>query len=353
MKKLRLVSLSTLMLSMVLMCACSDKSNSGNSGQTNSPAIHATEEDVTVDAGTGFPLGGTLSIPQGAQTPYPCVVLVAGSGSSDRDETVNSNKPFKDIADYLSSQGIAVLRYDKRPYTYGEKMVNAVGASFTVEEEYIQDVVAASKLVKADPRIDANRVFILGHSEGGMLAPRIDAEGGDFAGVIIMAGSPRSLLDVSYDQGIALINATLTGDALTAALAQQEQQRAFIDSLPTMTDDEAKAVPMGGGVSAYYYKEMIDHPASDYLQKIKTPFLIMYGSSDIQISTADFQGYKDLLRDRNNVTFKEYSGLSHLFMPATKDDVVANMADPSKLYTTPGHVDPQVLADIAEWVKAN
>lgn len=354
MKKVLLVFLSVTVLILIVLTSCTNISSgsSSNSSAARQNAITIKEESVTVNAGTGYPLGGTLTIPDGAKTPYPCVVLVAGSGPSDRDETANSDKPFKDIADYLASKGIAVLRFDKRTYTYPTQM-EAVGADATVEQEYIQDSVAASNLLKADSRMDSNHVFILGHSEGGMLAPRIDAEGGKFAGIIIMAGSPRSLLEITYDQNMSYINATMTGDKLTSALSQMELYKQFISGLSTMTDNSAKATPLPGGISAYYYKEMDEHPVSKYLADIKTPFLIMRGLSDIQVFPADFQGYKDLLGNRDNVTFKEYNGLTHLFMLATENDVIKNKGNSGKLYSTTEHVDPQVLKDISDWIISN
>ena len=317
-----------------------------------------TDESVTVDAGAGYPLGGTLSIPDGTPEPYPCVVLVSGSGANDRDETIYTNKPFRDIAVYLASKGIAVLRYDKRTYAYGAKMLQEFGKGATVEEEYIQDAVAAAEFVKSDPRIDSDRVYILGHSEGGMLAPRIDASGGDFAGIVIMAGSPRNLEDIWYDQIFAQAQLFEGTENYDLAMEQVAQIKQGFDSIKAMSDDEAKSTSMndivgptlGGNVSAYYYKEMSKHPAAGYISGTAKPFLVLQGMSDTQISpTVDFKAYEDLFAGCANAELKTYDGLTHLFITATPDDVVGN----PKIYTTPGHVDTQVLADIASWVDAN
>jgi len=317
-----------------------------------------TDESVTIDAGAGYPLGGTLSIPDGVTGPCPCVVLVSGSGPNDRDETIYTNKPFRDIAVYLASKGIAVLRYDKRTYSYGAKMVQELGIGITVEQEYIQDAVAAAELVKSDPRIDSDRVYILGHSEGGMLAPRIDASGGDFAGIIIMAGSMRNLEDIMYDQIMAQAQLYEGTEYYDLAMAQVAQIKQGFDSIKAMSDDEAKSTNMndivgpalGGSVSAYYYKEMSEHPAAGYINDTAKPFLVLQGMSDIQVyPNVDFKAYEDLFAGRANAELKTYDGLTHLFITATPDDVVGN----PNVYTTPGHVDTQVLADIASWVGAN
>jgi len=320
-----------------------------------------TSENITVGAGTGYPLDGILTMPDGASAGNKCpaAVLVQGSGPSDMDETINSDKPFKDIAEYLSSNGIAVIRYNKRTYTYGAKMVQELGADLTVEQETIQDALLATQIVKSDPRIDADKVFLLGHSLGGMLAPRIDAEGGDYAGLIIMAGSLRSLEDITYDQLMARVQLQYKGtDNYDLAMSQMADIKLFLDSIKSMTDDEAKNTQMndhlgaalGGGVSAYYYKDMDDHPAAAYIADMTKPMLIMQGLSDIQIyPDVDFKGYQDLLSARDNVAFKTYDGLTHLFMQATENDTVGNQ----NAYTTPEHVDAQVLQDIADWVNAN
>ena len=298
-------------------------------------------ESVTINPGTDWALGGTLTLPTGPP-PYPAVVLVQGSGPSDRDETIYQNRPFADIADALTARGIAVLRYDKRTYAYSKQMAADV-AGITVEEETIQDAIAAAGLLRADARIDAGRVFVLGHSLGGMLAPRIDAEGGSFAGLIILAGSPRPLSDILIDQVTAQV-AYLTGVQKVIGQKQLDALVASLASLETMSDDVARQVTISGA-SGYYFREMNEHPASDYLAGLTKPVLILQGDADFQISvTKDFGAYQSLLAGRSNVTFTLYPGLNHLFMTST-----TGTADE---YKTPGHVDAAVLRDIADWILA-
>src|SRR5262249_29401225 len=130
-----------------------------------------TETEFTVGSGD-WPLPGTLEMPVGAG-PFPALVLVQGSGPNDRDETLFGNKPFKDLALGLASRGVAVLRYDKRTKVYQAKLAGVPG--LTVTEEVVEDALAAVKTLRAQPRIDPARVFVLGHSLGGMLIPRIAA----------------------------------------------------------------------------------------------------------------------------------------------------------------------------------
>src|SRR4051812_15353230 len=148
-----------------------------------------TEKEVTVGTPVGA-LPGTLTLPNGPG-PFPAVVLVHGSGPGDRDETVGAVKPFRDLALGLASNGIAVLRYDKRTNLYAEKL----GTHFTVKEETIDDALAAVDVLRKQDNIDKKRVFVLGHSLGGMLVPRIAKLDQNIAGFVIMAGPTKPLED--------------------------------------------------------------------------------------------------------------------------------------------------------------
>ena len=128
-------------------------------------------EKVIIGEGTAFPLNGKLTFPDGVSGPVPAVVMVHGSGSSNMDEQVMKLTPFRDLAEGLAKQGIASIRYDKRSFVHARKMLRQC---ITVKEETIDDALLAINMLKSDPRIDKERIFILGHSMGAMLAPRID-----------------------------------------------------------------------------------------------------------------------------------------------------------------------------------
>ena len=311
---------------------------SGCSSNKNDFAV--MEETFIIGEGTEYELNGTLTLPKGAVEPYPAVILVHGSGPNDRDETIYNNRPFKDIADYLTSQGIAVLRYDKRTYTHQTKIA-AVISELTVKEEVIDDAVSAANLLKNDSRIDSEKMFVLGHSLGGMLAPRIDAEGGNFAGIIILAGSPRSFAEILYDQNMAIVD-TLTGDDKILGQSQVDEMMKIFESFKTMSEHDAKKAFLAGA-SGYYYKEMDAHPAADYLSVITKPVLIMQGDKDFQIyADKDYKEYQTIFGEKSNVTFKLYHGLNHLFMTST-----TGTADE---YKTANNVDENVLKDISDWI---
>jgi hypothetical protein len=157
-------------------------------GAILSPSEHFREEPVTVGSGQ-WALPGTLSLPVGPMA--AAVVLVHGSGPNDRDETVGANKPFRDLAWGLADRGIGVLRYEKRTRQYASTLSTL--ENLTVREETIEDALLGVALLRAHDRIDPGRVFVLGHSLGGTLAPRIALEDRSLAGLIVMAGATRPI----------------------------------------------------------------------------------------------------------------------------------------------------------------
>src|SRR5262249_26794773 len=150
------------------------------------------ETEVTVGA-ADWPLPGTLTLPRG-DGPFAAVVLVHGSGPHDRDETIGPNKPFRDLAWGLASQGVAVLRYEKRTSEHGARFVQLKDPGF--KEELLDDAVAAAAVLRKHKEIDPRRIFILGHSLGAFWAPRLGTLDPDLAGLVVLAGNTRPLEDL-------------------------------------------------------------------------------------------------------------------------------------------------------------
>jgi len=290
-----------------------------------------TSTPVVVSEGTDFPLNGLLSMPDGVTGRVPAIVLVHGSGPQDMNESMYGINVFTDIAESLASHGIAVLRYDKRSFTYPEKMSSTYGDALTVEEEVIQDAIAAKDLLMRDERVDPDRIFVLGHSLGGMLAPRIVSEGG-FAGGVIMAGSLRSLVDIIYDQNLYVISlGNYSNEERNSLLDQVEQARDRDFDMP-------KA----------YLDDMDAHPAQSYLTTSDKPFLVMQGSKDFQVLVGvDFAGYEEIAQTRPTIETRLYDGLTHLFTQSTMEQPTD--AD----YVSGDHVQEAPLTDIATWVNAH
>ena len=303
-------------------------------------------EKIILGQGSEFPLNGMLTLPEDAEGPVPAAVLVHGSGSSNMDEKIFANTPFKDIAEGLAERGVATIRYDKRSFIYGRKLVKNTG--FTVYEETIEDAILAAAMLREDPRINAKKVFIIGHSMGGMLAPRIDAMGGDFAGLIIMAGTPRLLEEVLFEQFDTI---TKSYKGLTAFLVNKQASglRKKLDGIYEMDDEKAKSIKVMGGTRAFYWKEMGENDVPSFIAKIKKakPILVMQGAKDAQVSVEyDFNEYEKLLEGRKKVYFRLYPELNHLFMPAVYGDL-KNM---KKEYKIPSKVETCVLDDIAAFI---
>jgi dienelactone hydrolase len=298
-----------------------------------------SDREVTVDAG-GWPLPATLSMPNGAG-PFPGIVLVHGSGPNDRDETLGPNKPFRDLARGLASRGIAVLRYEKRTRQHGAKIQPL--KQFTVKEETVDDAVAAVKVMRATNGIDPKRVFVLGHSLGGMLAPRIAmAAPGEIAGLVIMAGAVRSLEQSLIDQTRYMANAD-------GKISPEEQKQiAQVESLAAAVKalEEGDPPPSIPGISApvSYWLDLRGYDPPAAARSVKVPMLILQGGRDYQVTTGDFEKWKAALGDRKDVTARVYPALNHLFVTGTGASMPAE-------YLTPGHVDEGVVRDIAEWVR--
>jgi len=300
--------------------------------------------------GEKYLLDGLLTIPDTGDTPFPAIVLVHGSGPNDMDEKVGNTYTFKDLAQGFAERGIATIRYNKRTKTYGKQMVTAPDArSMTVWDETIEDALFATELIKKDPRINPDKVFIAGHSMGAMLAPRIDAEGGNYAGLILLAGSPRRLEEIiieQQDNAVARLNKFLQW----IAGKQMKKIREKLDKIYKISDEEAKNTSFLGKYNKLYYlKEWGEKPAENYLKDLTKPIYITQGEMDFHVSVEnDFNKYKEILGDRPNVTFKLYPNLNHCFMQTTYG---LDISKGLKEYKEPRNVEPYVMDDIAEWVK--
>ncbi|MBR4164561.1 MAG: alpha/beta fold hydrolase [Solobacterium sp.] len=299
-------------------------------------------EKIIINEGGKYPLNGILMLPEKDQ-PVPAVVLVHGSGSSNMDEKVMKLTPFKDLAEGLCKYGIASIRYDKRSYVYGMKMIKE--GNITVKEETIEDAVKAAELLRNDPRIDHDNIYIIGHSMGATLAPRIDAEGGNFKGLILMAGSLRDLDDILLGQ----LKELSEGKGLKAWAVRKsyEKMQKQFENLREMNIEETKKIKTGGGTTLYYFREMVDHPASEYLKNSEKPLLIMQGEKDFQVKKdVDFNMYRDLLKDHPDATFKLYENLNHCFVRYAYESISAGSAE----FKEERHISDSVIADIACWI---
>ena len=299
-----------------------------------------TEQEISVGEGEWI-LPGTVTLPANGG-PFPAVVLVHGSGPNDRDETVGANKPFRDLAWGLAGQGIAVLRYEKRTRQYRERlMANTVG--FTVDDETVDDAVAAVERLRHLDGIDPDRIVILGHSLGGMLAPRIGAREPGIAGLVVMAGATRPLQDLIVDQVhyLAELDSTVSGSE-RARLEQIEQE---VARLLALTDADSLSTEHILGANPSYWLDLAKYDPVPVAMELSVPMLILHAGRDYQVTEADFIRWQEALAGDPRVTFKVYPSLNHLFIAGE------GPSQPSE-YTVPGHVAQEVIDDIAAWVAA-
>ena len=303
-------------------------------------------EKIVVGAGTEYPLNGLMTLPSDLSKPVPAVVMVHGSGASNMDEKVLKLTPFKDLAEGLARHGIASLRYDKRTFVHGRKMIR--NKSLTVKEETIEDALLAVQMLKRDPRIDHDRIFILGHSMGAMLAPRIDAEGADVKGLIMMAGTPCRLEEIVLRQ----LRQAGRGSSVLKKIIGLEYRfyKKKFRGLYQMSDEEAKRKKFAGNLSLYYFKEMGQKTAADYLLASKKPVLILQGGKDFQVlAKRDYRMFKKLLAGRENTQYKLYPELNHVFVKGIYNDILKA----SKEYSVEQHIGEDVIGDIAAFIHRN
>jgi dienelactone hydrolase len=287
-------------------------------------------ENVTVGAAPNL-CDGILTIPTAAAAPFPAAVLFSGSGANDKNESIGPNHPFADLAEGLSTRGIAVLRYDKRTYSHE----NIDPAHFTVEQEYLQDAVAAVALLRARPEVDRKRIFVIGHSEGALLAPEIANRTAPVAGVVMLAPMGAApLLDTMIRQLRYL-------GAPPARISEIEKVRQEVNSgkLPA----SRTVWLLGDQVPVGYLMDLNRRDEIGIARHLGVPILIMHGGRDYQVIDQDIAAWRSGLKGTPDVSFREFPSLNHLF--------IAGSGQPGPLeYANAGHVDEPVVMAVADFI---
>lgn len=288
----------------------------------------------------GWRLPGVLTIPNG-EGPFPVIVLVHGSGPNDRDETLGPNKPFRDIAWGLASRKIAVFRYDKRTLTHRNKLMQ-ITDSITPFLETEQDALKAVDTLKTIPEIDINKIFVLGHSLGGTLLPRIAKADTSIYGMIVMAGSARPFEDIYYSQikYILSLDSVLTKEE-KEELKKIEKQVKLVKSKKLSVNTSSKDLPMN--INALYWLDLRNYKPQEVAKKLNKPMLILQGHRDYQVTYEDFKLWEKALISKKNVELKSYPKLNHLFMEGQ------GVSTPNE-YNIEGHVSELVIKAIAGWI---
>jgi dienelactone hydrolase len=217
-------------------------------------------------------------------------------------------------------------------------------AKLTVKEESIDDALLAAQLLRQTQGIDPKRIYVLGHSLGATVAPRIGQQDSNLAGLIIMAGMTIPLEDEVLRQ-IEYLN-NLSGSPTDQQKADFEKLKAAVARVkdPSLSDKTpASDLPLG--VSPAYWLDLRGYKPAEVAKALAMPLLIQQGERDYQVTPdQDFTGWKTTLAQKSNVVFKLYPGLNHLFI------LGQGKPNPSE-YETPGHVSADVVKDIVDWIK--
>ena len=252
------------------------------------------------------------------------------------DETLYDNKPFQDIAWGLAKKGIASYRYDKRTYTYPESFT----LQDTVEQEVIEDAIAAVKQGKLQSQINTKQIYILGHSLSGYLIPRIASQTKDCAGYIMMAAPARPLDELFLEQitYLASLDGTIT-DKEQKVIDQYKQDQKDLANIDNLSD----AKMFFGGMSKAYMKDLLSYDAVKQAAAIETPVLCAQGLRDYQVTEADYSIWKKAFENKKNWSFTSYPKATHLMIDGEGKPT-------SEEYKTKGHVNQKFIDDIASFI---
>jgi uncharacterized protein len=297
-----------------------------------------SESELTVGQGK-WALPGTLARPNG-DGPFPAIVLVHGSGPHDRDESIGPNKPFKDLAWGLASRGVAVVRYEKRTKIHLDA-IRQSKAPFTVNDETVDDAVAALELARQTDGVAPARLFVLGHSMGGSMLPRIGARDSKLAGLIALAAAatPTEEAIVAQFRYVFELDGALDDEEKQKLAALEEQAQ----RVRTLTAEDLEAPPIFGAPPSYWLDLRGYEPARE-AKKLKAPMLFLQGGRDYQVTRLDHDRFRRALATKKNASFELFEELNHLFFAGSGRITPAE-------YERAGNVDARVIEAVARFVE--
>lgn len=291
------------------------------------PPAGVTERTVTFKQLDGTPYPAVLCLPKSPAS-VPVVVMLAGSGPNDRDETIGPNKPFRDLAWGLAERGVATLRFDKRTYAFPKFYKG------TLDSESIDDGVDAVRFAATLPEVDRHRVYVLGHSLGGLAAIYV-GERVPVAGIVLMAAGGRPMDQVIRDQ-VKELNA---GQPETRQLETLKLQDSIMAKVRAGT---ATAQELGGQPPDAIRDMIVRDPVAE-LKKTTAPLLVLGGGKDAQTFQADFDALAAVAATRPGSASIQFPNLTHIFTPTEGPAAV-------RAILQPGHVPPAVIDAIASWI---
>ncbi len=332
--------------------------------QTPAEPLPYQQEEVRFEnKEAGISLAGTFTKPTGAGQ-FPAVVLISGSGPQDRDETILGHKPFLVLADYLTRQGIAVLRYDDRGF--GQSQGNFVKATTA---DFATDAAAAVQYLQYRPDVKANQIGLIGHSEGALIAPMIAQKENPVAFIVLLAPPVVPIHELMVAQVGAIAKAQempqerinqqkqLQGELLSIILHQQDSLQAAsqLTDLLRLSYEEMQAQngvnpPTESQIKVQvaqllspWFRNFVAYKPQPALKNLQVPTLALFGEKDVQVPAALNMTALEELQNKN-IEAKVFPGKNHLFQPATT-------GLPQEYGTIETTLAPEVLETIGQWVK--
>lgn len=343
-----------------------EKESPGRPQEPQAPYPYMVEEITFANPDAGITLSGTFTRPKGEES-FPAVVLITGSGPQNRDEEVFGHKPFLVIADHLTRQGIAVLRYDDRGTAK-----STGNFSKSTSADFATDVESAVEYLKTRTDTDPAKIGLLGHSEGGLIAPMVAADVRDIAFIVLLAGpgvpgydillAQTKLIGEANGMEAAALDSQLVGlkDALDFVVANQDSQTLEAD-LALYVENQLKAHPETlpeGTEPQQFVKAFVSQMASPWmvsfltydpgtsLRKVRCPVLALNGEKDLQVpAKSNLEAIRTHLAEGGNlrVTTRELPGLNHLFQEC-------ETGSPSEYANITQTFSPDVLRVLTDWI---
>lgn len=321
------------------------------------PFPYLSEEVEYTNPKSGLKLAGTLTLPKDTKS-CPAVVLITGSGAQDRNETIFGHQPFAVIADYLTRNGIAVLRVDDRGVGGSEGDVSS-----STSVDFAGDVLAGVAFLKNKKEIDPKKIGLIGHSEGGLIAPLVASMSKDVAFIVMMAGPGVTGEQILYEQTALISKVAGLSDATIEQnnLAQKkifEVVKNETDSALTVSKlrevlaqenyDELNEDQKNAQITtanSKWFRFFLTYDPVPTLEKVKCPVLAINGTLDLQVPVSNLEVIKNALAKggNKNVTIIPFEDHNHLFQKCETGSV-------NEYFRIEQTIDPEVLKTMKDWI---
>lgn len=311
------------------------------------------EKEITLDAGTGYPLKGMIKMPKGEVKAG--IVIVDGSGPNDMNMTLGQNKMMKHLSDQLAEKGFAVLRFNKRTYQYGKELAKIGMQNKTlIKDEFIDDAAEGLKTLAKEQGIPTDKLFILGHSQSGSYLPVINETAGNLAkGYIILSGTPTNIAELSKKQLEKVIEeGSENADEEQVKMMKQniKTNDELLKKIETMSDEELnKPENYPFGIPGVYVKDLMKYDPIKLYNDSKLPIFIRIAEFDKQVPVSELELWKNGLDKNENDSIEEVKGANHMMQPSDGKTKLANLITDE--YQKDAPIVSSVIDDIAAWIE--